>query len=306
MIIRTVHNARSGLRHDLRIQDVTASQVAALYGCGFHTPLALWHSKLTGEPIQVDDSEAMARGRWLENAVGDMARERIGHEFEIAKADAYYRVRSDTNEDLRLGATPDFDLRHRVSGALSVLEGKTTDEAGYYEHWDGDRIPLHYALQGLVQMICMDLREMYFGVLVFTRRGCQGHIRRLEYNAEAARDLCERVIRFWRSVRTGERPAPVYGSDSAVLDRLTQPRGAKLGRAEAGEELWGEVDQLATEIISRRESVKQLNEETEQRRDRLREIMQDYTTCQTTEATISYKANGKKKRTLRINRRTSI
>lgn len=285
--------------------DVTASQAAALYGCGFDTELALWHSKRTGVPIEIGDTERMARGRWLEGGAAAMAEEKIGDRFVIEKANAYYRARSDVDQDMRLGATPDYLMRERgFTGASEPipLECKTTDERGYYEHWESG-IPLFYAIQGLVQMICMDAPEVYFAVLVFTSRGCQGHVRRLEYDERAARGLCSRVIRFWRRVRSGERPQVSYGADAATLDRLTlSPSHKRLGDKEAA---WAEIDRLASAIVERREASKAIEDQDNKDRDRIRELLQDHTACQTSAANLSYKVRKKtSKRVLVINRRS--
>src|SRR5215510_3521507 len=114
--------------HELRRSRVGASEVAALFGCGYQTHFQLWHEK-KGDLAHADytDNERVVLGRCLEDGIAKAARELYG--YELLKADGYYT----DDECPGLGCTPDYLLNR--DGHLYPAEVKNCSWGAFKDHW---------------------------------------------------------------------------------------------------------------------------------------------------------------------------
>lgn len=190
----------------LRRRDVTASDIAALFGAHpYRTMLAVWSDKM-GFGHDRGDNSAMRRGRLLEPAVAAAVAEEKG--WPVEPAGHYLR-----DPALRLGATPDYyalDGERRL-----VLECKTAEPSVFERDWAAGP-PLAWTLQALTQAMLAGVDAAVVACLVVSR-DLPIHIYDVPRHAGAEAKIRDAVAAFWRSVEEGIRPPPVDGRDAATL-----------------------------------------------------------------------------------------
>ena len=103
----------------LRLNDVTASEVSALFGTGYLSKYELWHIK-SGHRQGDFDSERMKWGRRLERAIAEGICEDEGLTL-IENPVQYF-----SDPETRMGATPDFFVSHPIKG-IGLLQIKNVD-----------------------------------------------------------------------------------------------------------------------------------------------------------------------------------
>lgn len=198
----------------MRRQDVTASDVAAVFGCHpYRTPLALWADKTGAASADGDDSSAMRRGRWMETAV--IAAVRDHHpEWVIEQPGVYLR-----DPETRIGATPDAQVINRGI----VVQCKTVADR-VFASWDGAP-PIHYQMQALTEAMLTGASTAVLAVLSV------GSFGRLDYHefevprhAAAEARICAGVRQFWDGVAAGEMPKADYAADHGLIAALYGPR----------------------------------------------------------------------------------
>lgn len=192
-----------------RKQDVTASEIAAVFGLHpYKTPLQLWADK-TGVGLEVEENAAMRRGRWLEDAV--IAACKDNHpDWDIEKPGIYVRAPS-----IRLGATPDA-----VAGRINI-QCKTV-ASSTFKSWGGEA-PTHYQLQALTEGLLLDAERSILAVLVTSAFGAEYHEFDIPRHAAAEQKIIDAVPDFWRKIEAGEAPRAEYGEDTELLGKLYAP-----------------------------------------------------------------------------------
>lgn len=193
----------------LRSKDVTASDVAAIWGASPHkTALALWAEK-SGKLEKFDTENAFARrGRHLEPAILSAAGE--CPEFKgdpIARAKDYWRSPS-----LRLGATPDAYLE--TEAAAEPIDAKSVASWVFDRDWDGGP-PLHIQMQVAVQAMLMNAPRAWVACAVMTP-DFPVYIYEIKRNADAEAKMLAGVREFWRAVDEGEMPSPVAKDNNTL------------------------------------------------------------------------------------------
>jgi putative phage-type endonuclease len=228
-----------------RKQDVTASEIAALFGCHpYRTMLDVFASKV-GEGGDQGDNPAMRRGRVMEPAVAAaVAEERPA--WRLEKSQHYYR---DTLA--RLGATPDYYI-HGEKRGLGLLECKTVAPEKFDE-WNGGP-PLAYTLQTLVQMMLTKAAWGVIGVIVMNR-SLDLHLFDVPRHPAAEEKIQDKCAEFWSRVQRNEMPPPNYALDHAAISAL-YPR-------DSGEVLDLTTDNRIAELIANRDRLKTTEKDAE-------------------------------------------
>jgi len=198
----------------LRSQDCTASDIAALFGKSpWKTMLGLYAEKAGLVPGLTEENDAMKRGRHLEPAILSAAKE--APEFagrQIAAATHYYRSPS-----LRLGATPDALVFDAGKDGFEPLDAKSVASYVFDAQW-GDGVPLHIQLQVLVQAMLLDAPRGWVACGVMTA-DFPVHIFEVPRHEKAEAMIVNAVSAFWRAIEAGEAPDPTAG-DHQVLTAL--------------------------------------------------------------------------------------
>lgn len=186
----------------LRRQDVTASDVAALFGQHpYRTRLQVYAEK-TGRSDGIGDNAAMRRGRILEPAIAEAWFEDYGE--RLTKCSDYVR-----DPTLRIGATPDY---LRPNGEPVELKSVAPD---VWESW-GEAAPLAYQLQTLVQAMLLDAPRGWLSVMV-DNRAKDTHRFEVPRHPGAEAKIIAAVSEFWACVGKGEPPAADYTRDGTAI-----------------------------------------------------------------------------------------
>lgn len=198
---------------DRRKLDVTASDVAAVFGLHpYKTPLQLWADK-TGISVDTVENAAMRRGRWLEDAV--IAACRDAHpDWDIAKPGTYVRAPA-----YRIGCTPDA-----VANGNIVVQCKTVADKTF-KSWD-DGAPTHYQLQALTEAMLLGAERAVLAVLVTSAYGAEYREYDIPRHPEAEAKILAAVPAFWEQITKGEQPKAEYGADAELLAKLYAPDDA--------------------------------------------------------------------------------
>jgi putative phage-type endonuclease len=197
-----------------RREGVTASEIAVVMGLSpYDSPFALYHRK-RGDLPDVEDSDAMERGRILEPYIAEKFAA-LRPEFYLAGNGRRLYAHPDRPWQM---ATPDrlvyeFDCCGAPDcscqpGMTAVLECKT--DAGGSDEWGDegtDQIPVHYRCQVLWQMDVMGVTAGYVALLPI--RSWKLRVYELTMNTDAAVDL--KIMRdtaqcFLDDVRDGNAP----------------------------------------------------------------------------------------------------
>lgn len=202
--------------HAMRAQDLTSTDVAALFGISpYKTGFELWHEKKSGEVVRIKDNDRMRWGRRLESVVAEGIAEEKG--WVALPFKDYGRL-----PELRLGAS--FDYRVDGSGPNdAILEIKTVDFLAFRNGWtiedDYVEAPAHIELQVQHQMLVSGLRRAYIGVLI---GGNRIEILEREADDQVHAGIVYAARKFWASIEDGTPPSPVMPDDAQAVIRLNQ------------------------------------------------------------------------------------
>lgn len=208
-----------------RRRGVTASEIAVVMGLSpYDSPFALYHRK-RGDLPDVEDSDAMERGRILEPYIAD--------KFQASRQDLYVvgdgrTLYAHPDRAWQL-ATPDRLVhdRHPVSyDPLAVLETKT--DAGGSDEWgdDGsDQIPVHYRCQVLWQCDVIGVKRWHVACLAM--RSWKLRVYTGEIDADAETDL--KIMRdtaqcFLDDIRDGRAPDVDWRPQTAAALKHLNPK----------------------------------------------------------------------------------
>lgn len=204
---------------DLRKQDVTASQAAALLGAHpYSSAYQLWADK-TGRSSEEAENAAMRRGRLLEPVVIEMLREeRPEWIIEYPLGNTYYR-----DPDLRIGATPDAFATIPDQGGIGIVQAKTTSDWSFKNNWiDPDThevvLPIWIAVQAIVEA---DLTGADWAVVAVLTVGHGIDLQVIDIPLHAGvRERLHKAVRdFWTIVDKGGHPPIDWMKDArTVLD----------------------------------------------------------------------------------------
>jgi predicted phage-related endonuclease len=205
-----------------RRQDVTASTVAALFGCHPYLSALRVYIEKCGIEFPDNDNAAMRRGRLMEPAVG-LAVAEEHPEWTIRTAREYLRA-----PELRFGASPDFYIDGDPRG-LGVLQVKSAAPSVYDREWN-DGPPFWITLQTLSECI---LTDAAFGIAAALRVDAYDMtvaIHEIPRHADAEARILQAIAKFWNDVENGREPDPDYGKDADLL-KIIAPREAAADKA---------------------------------------------------------------------------
>lgn len=227
-----------------RKDDITASAIGALLCRHPYTTALKLHLEKRGVNFATPDNRVTRRGRWLEPAVRKaVSEERPG--WVLEQADVYLR-----DGDLRLGATPDFFIHSRDTGALGVLQAKTTVPAELEKYWDGGKeIPGWIAWQTRTEMMLADAAFGAVAVLVVDPFDMDVHIIEIPRDTHAEDAIAGAVRKFWHDVERGIQPAADYGRDSDAIRALA-------GHERSGKQCDLSGDNQLRELLEQRAALK--------------------------------------------------
>lgn len=199
----------------LRKEDVTSTQVAALFGEHPRlTELSLWQEKK--ECIEPVFNEAQqARMRWglrMEPIIAYGLSE--DNHLKIQKMDVYMR-----HDEVNFGASFDYEIIDQVAGN-GILEIKYVSEWGA-KRWQtiGDVLypPSDFELQLQAQMEVSGRSWGMLGVLFSS--GKTALIRR-ERDKDMGAGMVNAVRKFWANVNQNIEPEPRFPQDANLIQRL--------------------------------------------------------------------------------------
>jgi putative phage-type endonuclease len=195
-----------------RRRDVTASEVAALFGKHpYKTALDLYMDKTGLNAQDTSDDTVLRRGRILEPAVAEAVKE-IRPQWQISRSLCYF-----SKPELRIGGTPDWFVMDQEN-TCRVLETKTASPDIFEQQWNGTP-PLAWILQTLVQMMVSDLDRGSIACLV-TSFDFPVHIYDVERHKDAENAILEKVSEFWGMVKRGTPPDPDFTKDGASIAKM--------------------------------------------------------------------------------------
>jgi predicted phage-related endonuclease len=198
-----------------RREDVTASRVGALFHCHpYETALRLYAEK-RGVEFETVENKAMRRGRWLEPAVGEAARE-LHPEWTVQAARCYLR-----DPELRLAASPDFFIEGDPRG-LGVLQAKTVAPSVFHRQWDqGREVPFWIILQLATEVMLADAAFGAVAVLTVDPNDMDCIVLEIPRNPAAEAKIVIAVKQFWDAVAGGLEPEPDFSRDAEVIKALS-------------------------------------------------------------------------------------
>jgi len=201
---------------DLRKQDVTSTESAALFGMSpYVTHFDLWWRKKTGVVPEFKTNERMAWGNRLEAAIAHGIAEEQG--WQIRPMKEYMR-----DPDARMGSSFDFVITSL--GEPVHLEIKNVDylafRDGWIEHDDGTiEAPEHIEMQVQHQMAVSGFPRAFIGAFI---AGNRYELIERQRDEDVIRAIRAKVAEFWRTVDAGEEPSPVMPDDADAVIRLNQ------------------------------------------------------------------------------------
>ena len=180
---------------------ITSTEVPILFGAEkYKTYYQLLYEK-KHKTEEYKDNPRMRFGRALEPVIASLAMEELG-----LKGKPYKTFIKDN--DLKIGASFDYILRHATKGApisedYALLECKNVDSLVFKRDWYEDAshglmAPDHIELQCQQQMMLYPIDRLYIVALV---GGNELHIAERRFSKEIAKMIVEKVADFWEDAK---------------------------------------------------------------------------------------------------------
>lgn len=198
---------------DMRKQDVTSTEVAALFGCSpYITAFELWHRKKDNRSVVLEQNERMKWGNRLQDAIAAGIAEDEG--WEIRRMTEYIH-----DTDLRLGAS--FDFEYTIESFSGILEIKNVDGLAFRDGWlvEGENVeaPPHIEIQVQTQLALSEKKHSRIGALIGGNRIV---VIEREPDQAVIHQIKERVKKFWESIAANRPPTPDFARDAAFISKL--------------------------------------------------------------------------------------
>jgi putative phage-type endonuclease len=234
-----------------RKQDVTASEVGALFGINpYMSEYELFNLKSGKIEAEFKDNERMEWGNLLEPVIAKAIASKQGLEIVEQGGLSYYR-----NTATRMGATPDFFIKSPDKEGVGLLQIKNVDSLVFKNKWtspqDGGEAPAYIETQIQHEMTVTGLKWGKIGVLV-GGNSLQVYDR-ISYD-EVSRTLTDRVQKFWKDVEANNPPKPDWDRDLDFIMRLYSPESGKSC------ELNDEMEHLAEMYVQYQQAEKNASE----------------------------------------------
>lgn len=227
----------------LRRQDITSTEVSALFGCNpYMTAFELWHVKRGMLDPEFKESERMAWGLKLERTIAETLCERQGW-HSPTKFDDYMRL-----PEHRLGSSFDYAV------GSAILECKNVDGFVYRNDWTEDQAPPHIEMQVQHQLLVSGADTCHIAALVGGNQLI--HLER-KADVEVHKQILIKVRDFWAA----ENPPP------ADLERDVDTIGRLCSFAQPGATFecdGGPLHELVQDYLSAKEQAKQATKQVDQ------------------------------------------
>jgi predicted phage-related endonuclease len=214
----------------MRAQDLTSTEVSALFGCSpYATQYSLFHAKTGQLEADFELNDRIRWGNRLEAAIAYGIAEDTGLIVEPFKI--YARI-----PELRMGSSFDFKIiglddsytgtdetyrdAFRENGP-GIMEVKNVDGLQFKRAWISDdhimEAPPHIELQVQHQQETADMEWTLIAPLV----GGNAPMPFMRQRDRAiGRAIIDKVGEFWHSVETGKAPAPDFSADGDTIAQL--------------------------------------------------------------------------------------
>lgn len=204
-----------------RVNDVTSTEVSALYGLSpYLSEFELFHQKRDKTIVQIQENERMKWGTRLESAIANGAAEDMG--WNIAKLDVYMR-----DTEARIGSSFDFEILSSSDGA-GIMEIKNVDRLQYQKNWidDGNgniEAPEHIELQVQHQL---EVSGRKWAAIVVLVGGNETKIVMRNRDASIGADIRTKVTEFWSKIQANRPPSPDYVQDAEFIIKQLRKDGS--------------------------------------------------------------------------------
>lgn len=198
----------------LRVQDLTSTEVSALFGLSpYLTEFELWHRKAGRVHVPIKENERMKWGSRLEASIAQGAAE--DHGWKISHMEAYMRI-----PELRLGSSFDYRIDESEHGK-GLLEIKNVDAIQFARNWierdDGSlEAPEHIELQVQHQLEVADVDYAYLVALV---GGNTTKVAFRKRDRQIAAMVRAKAQQFWASIDSNTPPKPDFKADSGFITK---------------------------------------------------------------------------------------
>lgn len=199
----------------LRTQDITSTDVAALFGLSpYKTEFELFHEKREGLVVKFEANERMKWGNRFESVIAYGVAEDQG--WKVSPLKCYMR-----DPDARMGSSFDFQIDHPVHG-VGIMEIKNVDSLQFRKNWveaaSGDlQAPEHIELQVQHQM---EVAEIDWCAIVPMVGGNQAHLVFRKRDREIGKIIRAKVAAFWQRVEANDPPSADYTRDADLIAKL--------------------------------------------------------------------------------------
>lgn len=223
----------------LRTQDVTSTDVAALFGLSpYKTPFEVFHAKKSGVVERLEPTERMRWGNRLEESIARGAAEDLN--WSVAPMKAYVR-----DESIRIGSSFDFQARRDDAAEPGLMEVKNVSERAFRDRWKENgagelEAPEHIELQLQHQL---EVADLPWGAIVALVGGCEIRVLLRTRDREIGGIIRAKVGEFWQRIAANEPPPADYRRDADVLAAL-------YAQANKGEVYDGTHDEVLAALVS--------------------------------------------------------
>lgn len=200
---------------DLRTQDITSTEVAALFGLSpYMTAFELWHRKKNKELVDPFEGNKFTKwGNRLEAVIAEGIAE--DENWSIRKMDEYIR-----DTELRMGAS--FDYAYGFHGEeRGILEIKNVFGMIFQDQWitEDKRVeaPPHIELQVQAQLSLSGKPEAHIGALI---SGNKIELMKRKPDLEIIAEIKKRIKDFWQSIDENKEPTPNFVKDAEFIAKL--------------------------------------------------------------------------------------
>lgn len=205
---------------DLRKQDVTSTQSAALFGLSpYSTEWELYQQKTNAISDEIEPNERMTWGTRLQDAVALGVAQDRG--LRVRRVGTYWRH----SDEPRMGSSFDFEIVDHADGP-GLMEVKVVDFLVYRDQWLDDEAPPHIEVQVQHQL---EVANRNWALIVALVGGNAIKVIRVERDREVGAGLRKAIRAFWARVDAGTPPKPDFQRDAAAIrDLFRSGAGAPL------------------------------------------------------------------------------
>jgi len=213
---------------ELRLQDITSTEVSALFGISpYLTEFELFYQKKEKTIVELAENERMKWGTLLQDSIAQGIAEEQG--WKVRRMDEYIRedelragssfdfcIEGLTQEEVNNSTAPDEATRRMLEGK-GILEIKNVDSLIFLKTWEDGEPPLHIQIQVQHQLLVSGFSYAYIGVLV---GGNSLHLIKQERNEKVIEGMKIRIAKFWKSIDDNTPPEPNFKVDAEFLVSL--------------------------------------------------------------------------------------